>query len=147
MSVWTAPIVNGGGSRPVITATPSGTAALGVQVLEYSGLSTVTGAGAVDQFRTATGTTGGVATTVSTGATAATTAANELAIGFYLDRGFNRTLTAGSGFTIRANASPSTGMQLLSEDRLPALGATSNAGVGTGPSTTWLMATVVFKHK
>ncbi len=146
MSVWTAPIVNGGGSRPTITATPNGTAALGVQVLEYSGLSTVTGAGAVDQFRVATGTTLAAAT-VSTGATAATTAANELAIGFYLDRGFNRTLTAGSGFTLRANASPSTGMQMFSEDQLPALGATPNAGVGTGSLTTWLMATVVFKHK
>jgi hypothetical protein len=146
MSVWTAPIVNGGGSRPTITATPNGTAALGIQVLEYSGLSTVTGAGAVDQFRVATGTTV-TASTVSTGATAATTAPNELAIGFYLDRGFNRTLTAGSGFTLRANASPSTGMQMFSEDQLPALAATPNAGVGTGSLTTWLMTTVVFKHK
>ena len=63
---------------------------MGVAVLEYSGLSTAAGAAAVDQFATATGTTS-TARAVSSGSTAATTAPNELAVGFYSDSGFDDT--------------------------------------------------------
>ncbi len=38
MSVWTAPVAAGGGTRPTITATPTSTADVGLAVLEYSGL-------------------------------------------------------------------------------------------------------------
>src|SRR5215469_16255560 len=69
MSVWTAPITTGG-TKPTITAR-----------------STATGAAAVDQMAHATGTTGSAAT-VQSGATAAATAAGELAVGFYVDSGF-----------------------------------------------------------
>ena len=145
MSVWTAPVTVGGGTKPKVTVTSTAKADLGLGVLEYSGLSTATGATAIDQTAQNTGTTG-AAGTVSSGATAATSASNELALGFYIDSGFGDTLTAGSGFTSRSNVSKTSDMELLVEDQLPAQGATPNASAGTGANTTWLMSTVVFKH-
>jgi hypothetical protein len=37
-------------------------------------------------------------------------------------------------------------MELLAEDKPLAQGATAQASAGTGPSTVWLMSTVIFKH-
>jgi hypothetical protein len=145
MSVWTAPITVGGGTRPVVTATPTASADMAVTVLEYSGLSTVAGIAAVDQMAHATGSTV-AAGVVNSGATAPVGGANELALGFYADSGFNKTLTAGAGFASRANVSPFGDAETLSEDQVVGAGATPNAGVGTGASTEWLMATVVFNH-
>jgi hypothetical protein len=146
MSVWTAPITKGGGTKPIITATPSATADVGVTALEYSGLSSVADATVVDQAAQATGTTTGSAT-VSSGPTAATTASNELALGLYVDSGFGDTLTAGAGYTARTNVSPAGDIEMLAEDQvLGAAGATPNAGIGTGPSTIWLAETIVLKH-
>src|SRR6478609_6640180 len=146
MSVWTAPITQGGGTTPTVTATPSGSADLGIQVLEYSGLSQVADATVVDQLSTATGSTESTPVTVRSGDTAATTAANELALGFYLDSGFGATLAAGAGFTLRGNISPSADMEFLAEDEMAMLGGSPNAGVATRGGVTWLMATVVLKH-
>src|SRR5262249_23821942 len=98
LSVWTAQITAGGGTKPKITVTGSGKADIGTAALEYPGLSTATGAAAIDQLSQNTGTTSSSAT-VSSGATAATTAASELAMGFYVDSGFGDALTPGSGFT------------------------------------------------
>jgi hypothetical protein len=146
MSVWTAPITKGGGTKPIITATPSATADVGVTALEYSGLSSVADATVVDQAAQATGTTTGSAT-VSSGPTAATTASNELALGLYVDSGFGDTLTAGAGYTARTNVSPAGDIEMLAEDQvLGAAGATPNGGIGTGPGTIWLAATIVLKH-
>jgi hypothetical protein len=145
MSVWTAPITAGGGTTPTITVTATGKADIGLGALEYSGLSTVADATVMDQSKTATGKTSG-AGTVSSGATPATTAGNELAIGFYADSGFGDSLTPGSGYTTRVNVSKTSDIELLSEDQvLPAAGATPNASAGTGANTPWLMATVVLK--
>ena len=64
----------------------------------------------------------------------------------YADSGFGDTLTAGSGWTQRSNISNAGDMELLSEDQvLSSAGAKPNASVGTGPSTTWQVATVVLK--
>jgi hypothetical protein len=145
MSVWSAPISAGGGTKPTITVTPTARADIGVAALEYSGLSSAAGTGAVDQTAQASGTTTAAAT-VGSGATAATTASNELAVGFYVDSGFGDTLTAGSGFTRRSLVSNTPDMELLVEDQPAAQGATPAATVGTGSNTVWLMATVVFKH-
>ena len=145
MSVWTAPITKGGGTKPTITVTPTAKADVGVAALEYSGLSTVADATAVDQTATNTGATGS-AGAVSSGATPATTAGNELALGLYADSGFGDSLTAGNGFTSRTNVSNTSDIELLAEDQLVALGAKPNASAGTGASTTWLMSTVIFKH-
>ena len=144
MSVWSAPVTAGGGTRPTITVKPTAKADVGVAVLEYSGLSSVADSTVVDQIAHSSGTTSGAAT-VSSGATPATTAANELALGFYIDSGFGDTLTAGSGYTQRANVSNSGDIELLAEDQGVGSGATPNATAGTGAKTVWLMATIVLK--
>jgi hypothetical protein len=145
LSVWTAPITKGGGTRPTITVTPSANADLGIAALEYSGLLPVPDATVVDQAAQATGTTS-TAGTVHSGATAATGSANELALGFYVDSGWGDTLTAGAPFTSRINISPASDFELLAEDEIVGQGVTPNAGVNTGANTIWLMSTVVFKH-
>jgi hypothetical protein len=144
MSVWSAPISTGAGTKPTVTAKASGTADLGIAALEYSGLSSVGDATVVDQSASATGTTTS-ATSVSSGNTAPTTAGNELAIGFYADSGFGDTLAGDAGYTPRVNVSPTKDMELLAEDGLVSQGATPSANVSTGPNTTWLMALLVFK--
>jgi len=113
MSVWTAPVV-GGGTAPVITAKPTATADMAIAALEYSGLSKVSDTTAVDQVSHATGSTTS-ATTVQSPATAPTTAAGELAVGFYADSGFGDTLAAGAGYAARANVSPANDMEMLAE--------------------------------
>ena len=146
LSVWSAPVTAGGGTTPAITVQAGASAAMGVAVLEYSGLSTLSGTGVLDQLRTATGTTGGTATTVSAGATAGSSAANELALGFYADPGFGNTLSGDSSFTTRTNASPASDMELLAQDKvLTSAGASVNPATGTGKNTAWLLATLVFK--
>jgi hypothetical protein len=145
LSVWTAPITAGGGTRPTVTATASARADIGVAVLEYSGVSAVNDATVVDKAAQATGTTT-TAGTVSSAATAATTTSNELALGFYVDSGFSDTLTAGTGFTSRASIFPASDMELYVEDAIVGQGATPNAAVGTGAGTIWLMSTIAFNH-
>ena len=144
LSVWTAPITASGGTAPTIVAKPSAKADMGVAVLEYSGLSTAAGSAAVDQFATATGTTS-TARAVSSGSTAATTAPNELAVGFYSDSGFDDTLTADPGYTGRVDVAPVGDIELFVEDGVVGQGATPAPSVTTGASTIWEMATVVFK--
>jgi hypothetical protein len=117
-----------------------------VAALEYSGLSAATDATVVDQQAHASGTTGSSAATVSSGATAATATANELALGFYADSGFEDPLAPGAGFSSRVSVSPTSEMEFLAEDQIVAAGATPNASAGTGARTTWLMATIVLKH-
>jgi hypothetical protein len=146
MSVWSAPVTAGGGTKPTVTVTATGSADIGASLLEYAGLSTAAGSAVVDQSKTATGSTAGSGATVASGATAATTAGPELAVGFYLDSGFSDTLTAGAGWTQRVNVSPASDMELLTEDQVVAAGATPNTTVGTGPTTIWLAATIVLKH-
>jgi hypothetical protein len=144
MSIWTAPVTAGGGTRPTITVKPSSKADVGVVALEYAGVSTVANATVVDQSIFNTGTTG-AAETVLSGPTQPTTGANELAIGFYLDSGFGDTLAGGSGYTTRANVSPDGNIELLAQDALVAAGATPNPAFNTGPMTKWLTSTVVLK--
>jgi hypothetical protein len=144
LSVWTAPITQGGGTKPTIMAKPSAKADMGIAVLEYSGLSTAAGTGAVDQMASATGTTPS-ARAVSSGATAATTAPNELSVGFYSDSGFGDSLTGDPGYTARVNISPAGDIELFAEDSVVGQGATPGPSVSTGAATIWEMATVVFK--
>ncbi len=144
-SVWTAPIAHGGGTKPTITVTPSAAADIGVGALEYANLSQTDDATVMDQSAHATGTTS-AATTVHSGATPATTAGNELALGFYVDSGFGDNLKAGSGFTGRTDISPTGDIEFAVEDAPAAQGTQPNAGVATGASTTWLLSTVVLKH-
>jgi hypothetical protein len=99
--VYGQPKTSGGGTRPTIKVTP--TAKADLATLEYSGLSTASGIGAIDQTAQKSGTTSAAAT-VSSGATSGpTTADGELVVGFYVDSGFGDTLTTGSGFTGRTD--------------------------------------------
>ncbi|WP_096301203.1 fibronectin type III domain-containing protein [Jatrophihabitans sp. GAS493] len=142
MSVWTAPITAGAGTKPVITVKATGTADIGAVALEYSGLAAA-GATAVDQSATKNGLTTAAAT-VSSSATPAVTGSNEFALGFYVDSGFGATLGAGAGFTQRANVSPNGDMQMLVEDAPVAIASTPAAATAAGKNTYWQMATIVF---
>ena len=143
MSLWTAPITAGAGQTPTITVTSSGAADVGVVAAEYSGLQAA--GTAVDVNAEATGTTS-AAGTVSSGPTTATAGINELAVGLYTDSGFGDTLTAGAGYTQRANVAPNGDIELLLQDTLiPTAGSTVASTSGTGASTTWEAAVVVFK--
>jgi hypothetical protein len=137
-------VTNGAGTKPAITAHATSTADIGVNAMEYSGLSTLADASVVDQIKTAAGTTSSAAT-VSSGATGAVAGNNSLAIGFYSDSGFGSALAGGSGWTVRTNMSPNSHMDLLTEDQMVAAGSTPSASVGTGASTVWEMGTLVFK--
>jgi hypothetical protein len=138
-------VVATGGSRPTVTATATGSADIGVAVTEYAGLSTVAGTGVVDQSATGTGTTG-AAQAVRSAQTGPASADGELALGFYVDSGFGALLAGDPGYTTRTNLSPNGTMDLLIEDAPVSAGGTPTASVTTGPSTVWLMATIVFKH-
>jgi hypothetical protein len=147
MSVWSAPVTAGGGTKPTITVKATGKADVGAAAIEYSGVSAAAGAGVVDQLKTATGTTGASGAAVSSGATAPSTAAGELALGFYADSGFSNALTGDSGYSVRTNVSPTGDMEFLVQDRvLGAAGATANPVTNTGKSTPWLAATLVLKN-
>jgi hypothetical protein len=146
LSVWSAPVTAGGGTKPAITAKATASADIGVAAVEYSGLSTAAGTAVLDVQAHATGTTGAAGGTVAPAPTPATTAGNELALGFYADSGFGDTLTPGAGYTGRVNLAPTPDMELLVEDQGVGQGATPAAATGTGAHTTWLMATLVLKH-
>jgi hypothetical protein len=145
LSVWSAPIAAGGGTRPTVTVTTTASADIGASVLEYSGLSTAAGTGVVEALKTATGTTT-AAGNVSSGATAASTSPGELAMGFYADSGFGNNLTGDPTYTVRTNVSPTGDMELLAQDRvLTATGTAANPTTKTGANTPWLAATLVLK--
>jgi hypothetical protein len=143
-SVWTGPVTAGGGTKPTITATATTSADIGIAAVEYSGLSTAAGAAAVDVSKSGVGTAAS-STTVFSGGTAATGAANELVLGFYADSGFATVPTASTSFTRRAVVSGATDMDLMVEDQVVPAGTTPNAGSTTTSGTIWLMSTVVFK--
>jgi hypothetical protein len=145
MSVWSAPVTAGGGTRPTVTVTPSATADIGMAVLEYSGLSTVSDATVADVSAEASGKTTSAAA-VSSGSTPATTSGNELALGLYVDSGFGDTLGAGPGYTGRVNVSNAGDIELLAEDAVVGQGANPAASITTGASTVWLAETLVLKH-
>ena len=102
----------------------------------------------MDQSAQATGGTTGSPATVTSGPTPATTAGGNLAIGFYADSGFVNALTGDPAYAVRTNQSPNGLMELLVQDKVVPAGSTPAPGTGTGSggSTVWLAATVVFKH-
>ena len=63
------------------------------------------------------------------------------------DTGVN-TLTGDAGYTVRTNLSPNGTMDLLVQDASVNAGATPapRTGTGSGGSTVWMAATVVFAH-
>ena len=145
MSVWTAPITARTGARPVITVTPSWKADVGAVAVEYAGVSSAPGAGSVDQIIAAGGVTHGRGL-VSSGATAPSAGAGELAVGLYADSGFGDTVTAGSGERSRFDLSRTrTMMEQLVEARVVSAGTRVTSTAHTGARTPWMMATIVFR--
>jgi hypothetical protein len=150
-SIWTAPITSGGGTTPTLTATITGCTskfcqgnAVAVVVLEYSGLASVADASVVDQQISSTGSTS-AADVVSSGATVATAAPNELAIGVYADAFSRATVTPGSGWTAEANDTPCNGLSLVVADQKVPQGARPNVSFAVSQATPWMAGTVVFK--
>ncbi len=123
--------------------TATGSADVGADLVEYSGLSTAAGTGAVDTTTAAYGTTTGTAT-VSSGSTAAAASTPELAVGFYTDSGFDVTLTPGAGWTSRVDVAPNGHIETLVEDQTVNAGGTPAATFGTGAAP-WLATAVLFK--
>ncbi len=80
---------------------------------------------------------------MSSGLTAPTSSATGLAIGFYVDSGFNSALSPDAGYRSRVNVSPFNDMQLLVEDQTVTAGATPAPSIRTGAKTVWLASTIV----
>ena len=145
-SIWTAMLTNSGGTKPTITVKPAGSANVGVVALEYSGLTTALGAGVLDQFALNSGGGGLFGATASSGATARTCCNTELAVGFYADSGSGASLSAGQGWTSRANDAQANDVEYLAEDKVLANPSNPNATVNQGGFfVPWMMAEVVLK--
>ncbi|HLZ32203.1 MAG TPA: hypothetical protein VKV73_33185 [Chloroflexota bacterium] len=144
-SVWTKP--NSGAGTPVVTVTiltATGQIQGGLQVAAFSGLAT---SAQVDVAASATAASG----SPSSGAVAATGAANELMIGAYFDTGENTTLGAGN---INGAAATLTGKHQLDAGKWQGLlehaDSGSSGGTPTATSTTtgtptWALIAVVYK--
>jgi hypothetical protein len=145
VTVWSAVVSAGAGSRVTVTATSTGSADISIGAAEYSGLSTLSGAGAVDQVAAG----GAVATSgPASGPTPATTNSNELAVGYYGDGGSNVAITAGAGWTQRFNNSANSQGTIALEDQLMVnTGSTPNSQWSNASPNSWAVAEVVFKAR
>jgi hypothetical protein len=144
VSFWSVPVTSAG--TPTVTGHCSinfvSGGEYGIAVGAYSGLSTATGASAIDVSKTATGTTSPADSGTSAGTT---TAANELLAGFYGDDGWNTTMAAGTGFSLFSSTGASIYEQAFIEDKdSGASGSTAQATVASAGSA-WFCAAVVYK--
>jgi Carboxypeptidase regulatory-like domain/Calcineurin-like phosphoesterase len=145
VTIWSAVVIAGAGTRLTVTATSSGSADLSIGAAEYSGLSTLSGPGAVDQVA-AGGAVG--ASGPASGATPATTNTNELAVGYYGDGGSNVAITPGTGWSQRFNNSANSQGTIALEDQLAANpGATPNSQWSNASPNSWAVAEAVFKAR
>lgn len=137
-------LANSAAGTPTLTVVSSGSLG-GFMVVAYSGL--LTSDPGTDK---ATG-AAGVGGTPSSGATAATTAANELAVGAYLDSGWGTGYTSasvGAGYTFRGtHGNDGANYQALAEDKdSGASGSAITANLSTSfASITWGMLAAVYK--
>lgn len=140
-SVWSAPVTVAG--TPVITAhfTAMTTGNAIVSGAAFSGLSTASGATAIDMSVTGTGT----AAAATSGATSATTAANELVIGAYADNGISGGLTVGAGYTLATTHNTDANVQTLLEYKDSGATAAQTATVTTFTGGAWVVFCVVYK--
>ena len=146
LSVWSAPITAGGGTRPAITDHRDRQRRHRRRRARVRrSVDGASGAAAIDAFKTATGTsvgTGFVTSGPDGRRSRATTGWR-----------WASTSTPASGarwprirrYTERVNVSPTSDMEFVVEDALPLRGDTPAARVSTGGGTPWPMATVVFK--
>jgi Carboxypeptidase regulatory-like domain/Calcineurin-like phosphoesterase len=145
VTIWSAVVSAGAGSKLTVTASATASADISIGVAEYSGLSTVSGAGAVDQTAGA----GGVsASGPASGATAATTNSNELAVGVYGDGGSGVLITAGAGWSQRFNNSANNQGTIALEDQVVQLASgTPNSQWSNASPNSWAVAEAVFKAR
>ena len=129
ISIWSAPIILGGGTKPTVTAHASAsTNEWAMWVHEYSG---VTSAPTNYLDGTNAFTTGVSSSPITSGASSpAPAAANELAFGFYGDGGNNiATIGVSAGWTQRGSSiqGTSTTAEGACEDQPTSVGVGSNA--------------------
>lgn len=149
VSLWSKVVATGG--TPTITVAPTtNNGGTGCVIWAISGLSTATDATAIDQSQSAAGTGG----TASSGASAATTGANEYAAGVYGDDGWGAVSASsgnvGSGWTyvLGTGHSAPSGDVFVEHKDSGTSGSTVTANLNTGVpggGTTWTMAAVIYK--
>lgn len=146
LSIYSAQITQGGGTKPTFTLTASGgggTFGCALAVTEYSGLATT--AAAIGDVSIGTGFTT-AATSQPTGSTSATTAANELCMAFWDDDGNSVTSLTASGYTARGQVINSGNHECGAfEKDSGSSGSTLSATFTIAPATRGAGAVVVFK--
>jgi hypothetical protein len=142
-SIFTFP--NSAAGTPVITVTVGNTSTNSVNVgLQCAAFSGMVAALPFDVGVAATGTS----STPSSGATSATSAANELVLGCYGDYGENQTITEGAGYTLAGKHASDGGKYeaLMEYKDSGSSGSTPSAGVTLpGSNTGWAMLAAVYK--
>lgn len=141
MTVWTTPASVA--ARPIVTARSSAFTTVGIQLVEYAGLSTSGGSAAVDQVVVASG-RATVAGPVVSGATAST--GGGLALGVYLDSGSAQTAGAVAPWALRVSTR-TPAMQWLIEDQSAVTGSKPQASVNAPAGANWSLATIVFRAR
>lgn len=141
ISLWSAPVTSAGTpSFSVTFSGGSGGFGIGLGAVAYSGLQNTSDGTEVDLSLIAT-------TATASGTTSGTTgAANELEIGFYGDWGAGASVTAGSGYTVRANNTPDSNAQIVVEEKdSGAAGSTASSSVSGGDGPHAATGVIVFK--
>ena len=134
ITVWSAPITVGAGTKPTVTATASAsTLEWAVVITEQDAIAGGTTGYTDGTAGTATGAAG---STVSSGATSPVpTASGEQVIGMYGDGGNNTTITVGSGWSgFLFTGASSTVAEVAAEDQSSTSGTGSNAQFGCSPT-------------
>ena len=133
MSVWSAPITSGGGTRPTVTVKTSASADIGAPCSEYSGLSSAADATVLDQVVTRLGDDewrrdGGVRRDAGDHCRqrAGARHVRRLRVRRHADRRLR--------LDQRSNISNAGDMEMLSEDQLAAAGATRTRPSGPAPT-------------
>lgn len=134
ITLWSAPITVGAGTKPTVTLHASGTnGEWALEIFEYSGLASG-GTGYLDGTAgTATAVAGA---TLSSGATSPVPgASNELAVGAYGDGGNNTTITVGAGWSnFLFTGASSAVSEVAFETQNSTSGTGSNASFGVNPT-------------
>jgi hypothetical protein len=136
LEVWVALNITGGATHTVTAADNGGGVDSLIIVEEWSGVAL---ASAIDKFAGASGTS----TAANSGATAATTQADELVIGAVVASG-NRTFTAGAGFS-NGNKVNTTFSSLFFESQIVAATGAQTATATISASVSWACQVATFK--
>lgn len=129
-----------GGSNFTVTTTISGSAnKITTDIYEYSGIKTV---GALD--KTATASTASTATP-STGSTAYTSQDRELVFAVFSPTANVANPIAGTGYTLQNYMLNTTGMPLITEDKVVTAAGTQTATISVNASTTFFASIATFK--